>query len=246
MNRAHWIAVAGAFATLSAPAGAKMVGIVLSVRQTGGFTLVDVYAGVNDPANHCQSVVANSVTTDNAGGFRQGSSVLQKGWGPDIYNLTSTMDSVDSFCTLGQVWTGSAWAAPDTIIPLQFASGSWAGSSGGPPATTFPAGGGWYAGQGEYLNQMGVSLDGLAGRLDGPTFDGAPPAQYGVWLLHLVLATTAPRAVSLDLTVQWDSIHPVDESGDTRIVGNFVVPAPAATMLLLPAFSRSRRRRAAC
>lgn len=249
-NRTLTLGAASALA-LTCTCLAGMTGVCASVRQVGGYTLVDMYATIDNPNHRLASVRTRTLLTDSAGGFVQGGSPGQKGWGPDAL-LSSTPDSLDSFLTIGQTDfgdpSGAIFANPGTL-PAGWAGGSWIGTPLSAPSNeiTGTLDRAW-AVYGSDVNNRRVSLAGLQGRID--VHGDAAGEEFGVWFAHLVLVGTGPAQVTFGgWGAQWFGGLGPSGTGDYRsspLDLSFTVPAPGVAALVLAGGStwpvRRRRR----
>lgn len=245
--------VAPATIAAAAPADAAMTGLTASVREVSGHTMVDVYATFTSTDDRLTSARLQSLTTDAGGGFVQGSAPAVRGWAPD-YGWTSTMDSVDSFLTVGGTDLGIAGGPTyaNTTLSAMTAgapSGTWGGTVASAPSNQL------IMDPGTSLTWMSSSLDplGLAtgigdlpGRID--ILGNPDGSAYGVWLMHLVIAGTDPRTVTIgNMSFTWRTSAGISFNyppilGTSASV-TFAVPAPGAGALLAAAVAVRRRRR---
>lgn len=249
MNRIqsiHALTAAGLVATAATSANAGFLGFVASVRQVGGYTLVDVYAGVQNASDRFLNVYDATIATSIAGGFFQAAGDSTRGWAPDLVGYTSSRNAIDSFMTAGgtdYLLPAGAFAASSTAGDPNFTGtyGSWNPAPGSAPANTVPALAGWYTSNPPDLTNATEGLAGLVGRVDGT---GAAGAAYGIWCAHLVLATNDAIAFGAPGNLQFQGFASIKD-GETGATtqGFSVIPAPGALALVAAAArARSRRR----
>ena len=235
------IAVVGS-ASFVASADAGFLGFVGSVRTSGAYKIIDVFAGVSNASDKFLNVYNLNASTDATGGFFQATGLSNKTWKPDAANFTATRSSIDSFMTAGTysggAYGGEYYASTNTNGDPNFSGTSWSGTPASPAATTIPANAGWYTGDPTSVDNNAESLAGLAGRVN---LSGAAAANYGIWCAHLVVANSVT-------SVSWNAFASIKDgiTGATSQLGssgNFI-PAPGALALLGVAAFAARRRRA--
>jgi len=191
-------------ASIAGHANAGFLGFVASVRTVGAYTVIDIYAGVQNPSDKFLNVYNGMISTTVPSGFNQLNGLATKTWKPDFAGFTSSRTSLDSFMTAG-TFTGSAYngdyfASAATAGDPNFTGTSWNATPSSAPATTLPTdfgGPGWYTNNPPLIDNRAESLAGLVGRVNsvmtpaegetGGTSGGAS-ANYGIWCAHLVLA----------------------------------------------------------
>ena len=191
-------------ASLAGFANAGFLGFVASVRTVGAYTVIDIYAGVQNSSDKFLNAYNGMISTTVPTGFNQLDGLATKTWKPDFAGFTSSRTSLDSFMTAG-TFTGSAYngnyfASAATAADPNFTGTSWNATPGSAPATTLPTdfgGPGWYTNNPPLIDNRAESLAGLVGRVnsvmtpaEGSTSGtpGGASANYGIWCAHLVLA----------------------------------------------------------
>jgi len=228
-------------ASLVAAADAGFLGFVASSRTVGAYTVIDVFAGVQNASDK----FLNVYNTASNGSFFQASGLANKTWKPDAANFNSTRSSIDSFMTAGTfsggAYGGEYYASTNTNGDPNFTGTSWNATPASAAATTIPALAGWYTGDPTSVDNTTESLAGLAGRINGT---GASGANFGIWCAHLVL--TGNQVIGTDFTFSaFASIKDGVTGGTSQASSSFAaVPAPGAIALLGLAGFASRRRRA--
>jgi hypothetical protein len=229
-------AMVGAFSLATTGAHAGFVGWTGYVHSSGGYVMLDVFAAVSNSQDHLLNVF-NTQITANGTTFYQAPGLATKAWSP--YFGTSSMDSADSFVTLGVFEsTGTNYSATGTAGDPNFAGYSPTPVSA--PSTTIPAGAGWYTTQ---------PLSSESDAKPTPAFftgswQGAQ-APMGIWVAHFAFEAstiTAARSVSFLGTAGY-RVGPstVAEFGTNAQV--FMLPAPGALALVAGAATRLRSRR---
>ena len=241
-------------ASFVAAADAGFAGFVASVRNSGAYTVIDIFAGVQNASDKFLNVYNLNAST--TGGFFQATGLSNKTWKPDAANFVSTRNSIDSFMTAGTysgaAYGGEYYASTNTNGDPNFSGTSWSGTPASPAATTIPANAGWYTGDPTSVDNNAESLAGLVGRANGTvasatvggTSGTSTSAAYGIWCAHLVVAGNN-KVLGAD--VQWSSFVSIKDgiTGQTsQLSSSFPVPAPGALALLGLAGFASRRRRA--
>jgi MYXO-CTERM domain-containing protein len=252
MKTACFVIVGASMIATSADAG--FLGFVASVRTSGRYTLVDVFAGVSNKSDRFLNVYDATISTKLANGFFQSSTGKSPGWAP---SATSTRASIDSFMTAGRVTYPPAptvYAGSTTTADPNFVAASWIGTGPASVTSTVPALAGWYTSNPFSADNNAESLAGLVGRVDSgatpgygatPSTVGSAGAQYGIWVSHLVLQTTQPISFGPNGTVQFSASASIKD-GVTGITtqGASAIPAPgAASLLAIAALAGGRRRR---
>jgi MYXO-CTERM domain-containing protein len=241
-------------ASFVAAADAGFSGFVASARNSGAYTVIDIFAGVTNASDKFLNVYNLSGSTSVAGGFYQQAGLATKTWKPDAANFNSTRSSIDSFMTAGTysggAYGGEYYASTNTNGDPNFTGTSWNGTPASGAATTIPALAGWYTGDPTSIDNNSESLAGLSGRVNGTlasaTIGGGPGstnAAYGIWCAHLVVAGNN-KVIGTD--IQWSAFVSIKDgvTGATSQLSSSFVPAPGALALLGLAGFASRRRRA--
>jgi hypothetical protein len=229
------IAIVGT-ASLIASADAGFLGFVGSVRNVGGNTVIDVFAGVSNASDK----FLNIYNTVSDGVFVQKAGNATKTWKPDTTNFTSTRSTLDdSFMTAGGfAYGGDYYASGQTNGDPNFTGTTWTGAPGSPAATTIPNLAGWYTGDPTSSDNNAESLAGITGRQN---LSGAAAANFGIWCAHFVVAGN-------NAVVNFSAFASIKDgvTGGTSQAQSFgtFVPAPGALALLGLAGFASRRRRA--
>ena len=242
--------VAAAASAVVASADAGFLGFVASSRTVGAYTVVDVFAGVQNAGDK----FLNVYNTTSNGTFYQAAGLANNTWKPDSANFNSTRTSIDSFMTAGTysggAYGGVYYASTNTNGDPNFTGNSWNASPASAAATTIPALAGWYTGDPTSIDNNSESLAGLSGRVNGTlasaTIGGGPGstnAAYGIWCAHLVVAGNN-KVIGTD--IQWSAFVSIKDgvTGATSQLSSSFVPAPGAIALLGLAGFASRRRRA--
>jgi MYXO-CTERM domain-containing protein len=233
------IAIVGT-ASLVASADAGFLGFVASVRNVGGNTIVDVFAGVSNASDKFLNVyntVSDTVFVQKAG-------LATKTWKPDSAGFTSTRNTLDdSFMTAGTFsggqYGGEYYASSNTNGDPNFTGSSWNATPASPAATTIPSLAGWYTGDPTSVDNVTESLLGMIGRQN---LSGGDTATRGIWVAHFVVAgNNAVINFSAFASIKDGVSGAVSQSQSS---GGFNVPAPGALALLGLAGFASRRRRA--
>jgi len=232
--------VAAAASAVVASADAGFLGFVASSRTVGAYTVVDIFAGVQNASDK----FLNVYNTTSNGTFFQATGLANKTWKPDAANFNSTRNSIDSFMTAGTfsggAYGGEFYASTNTNGDPNFTGSSWNATPASPSATTIPALAGWYTGDPTSIDNRAESLAGLAGRVNGTNAAGA---NFGIWCAHLVLVGN--QAIGTDFTFSaFASIKDGVSGAVSQSSSNFPVPAPGALALLGLAGFAARRRRA--
>ena len=236
------IAVVGS-ASLVASADAGFAGFVASVRNSGAYTIIDIFAGVQNASDKFLNVY--NTNSDATGGFFQATGLANKTWKPDAANFNSTRNSIDSFMTAGTfsggAYGGEFYASTNTTGDPNFTGSSWNATPASPAATTIPANAGWYTGDPTSVDNSAESLAGLVGRVNGT---GAAGANFGIWCSHLVLLGN--KVIGTDFTFSaFASIKDGVSGAVSQSSSSFAaIPAPGALALLGLAGFAARRRRA--
>jgi MYXO-CTERM domain-containing protein len=232
---------AAAASAVVASADAGFLGFVASSRTVGAYTVVDIFAGVQNASDK----FLNVYNTASNGSFFQASGLANKTWKPDAANFNSTRNSIDSFMTAGTysgaAYGGQYYASTNTNGDPNFTGTSWNANLASPAATTIPALAGWYTGDPTSVDNSAESLAGLAGRINGTNGAGA---NFGIWCAHLVL--TGDQLIGTDFTFSaFASIKDGVSGAVSQASSSFAaVPAPGAIALLGLAGFAARRRRA--
>jgi len=227
-------------ASLVAAADAGFLGFVASSRTVGAYTVVDIFAGVQNASDK----FLNVYNTTSNGTFFQATGLANKTWKPDAANFNSTRNSIDSFMTAGTfsggAYGGEYYASTNTNGDPNFTGSSWNATPASPSATTIPALAGWYTGDPTSIDNRAESLAGLAGRVNGTNAAGA---NFGIWCAHLVLVGN--QVIGTDFSFSaFTSIKDGVTGAVSQSSSSFPVPAPGAIALLGLAGFAARRRRA--
>ena len=229
-------------ASFVAAADAGFSGFVASVRNSGAYTIIDIFAGVQNASDKFLNVYNTNAST--AGGFFQATGLLNKTWKPDAASFSATRNSIDSFMTAGTysggAYGGEYYASTNTQGDPNFTGSSWNATPASPAATTIPANAGWYTTDPTADDNKAESLAGLAGRVNGT---GGAAANFGIWCAHLVVLGNN-KVMNTD--VQWSAFVSIKDgiTGQTSQLSSSFIPAPGAIALLGFAGFASRRRRA--
>jgi MYXO-CTERM domain-containing protein len=233
--------VAAAASAVVASADAGFLGFVASSRTVGAYTVIDVFAGVQNASDKFLNVYNMS----SNGTFFQATGLANKTWKPDAANFNSTRNSIDSFMTAGTfsggAYGGEFYASTNTTGDPNFTGSSWNATPASPAATTIPANAGWYTGDPTSVDNSAESLAGLVGRVNGT---GAAGANFGIWCSHLVLLGN--KVIGTDFTFSaFASIKDGVSGAVSQSSSSFAaIPAPGALALLGLAGFAARRRRA--
>ena len=231
------IAIVGT-ASLIASADAGFLGFVGSVRNVGGNTIVDVFAGVSNASDK----FLNVYNTVSDGVFVQKAGNATKTWKPDTTNFTSTRSTLDdSFMTAGgSAFEGEYYASNQTNGDPNFTGTSWNAELGSPAAPTIPNLAGWYTGNPDSNNNNAEGLAGITGRQN---LSGGAAANFGIWCAHFVVAGNNAVINFSAFTSIKDGV--TGGTSQAQSSGAFnAIPAPGAIALLGLASFASRRRRA--
>jgi len=233
--------VAAAASAVVASADAGFLGFVASSRTVGAYTVVDVFAGVQNASDK----FLNVYNTTSNGTFYQAAGLANKTWKPDAANFNSTRTSIDSFMTAGTysggAYGGVYYASTNTNGDPNFTGTSWNASPASAAATTIPALAGWYTGDPFSIDNTAESIVGLSNRINGTNASGA---NFGIWCAHLVLSGN--QLIGTDFTFSaFASIKDGVSGAVSQASSSFTaVPAPGALALLGLAGFAARRRRA--
>ena len=228
-------------ASFVAAADAGFMGFVASSRTVGAYTVIDIFAGVQNASDK----FLNVYNTTSNGVFFQATGLANKTWKPDSANFNSTRNSIDSFMTAGTYsggsYGGEYYASTNTNGDPNFTGNSWNASPASAAATTIPALAGWYTGDPTSIDNSAESIVGLQNRIDGT---GAVGANFGIWCAHLVL--TGNQVIGTDFTFSaFASIKDGVSGAVSQASSSFAaIPAPGAIALLGLAGFAARRRRA--
>jgi len=240
-------------ASFVAAADAGFSGFVASVRNSGAYTVIDIFAGVQNASDKFLNVY--NLNGSATGGFYQQAGLLSKTWKPDAASFASTRNSIDSFMTAGTysggAYGGEYYASTNTQGDPNFTGNSWSATPGSAAATTIPANAGWYTTDPTSVDNTAESFAGLAGRVNGTvastTVGGnagtSTSAAFGIWCAHL---TVLGNNKVLGTDVQWSAFVSIKDgiTGQTSQLSSSFIPAPGAIALLGVAGLASRRRRA--
>ena len=235
------IFAAAAASAVVASADAGFLGFVASSRTVGAYTVIDIFAGVQNASDK----FLNVYNTTSNGVFFQATGLANKTWKPDSANFNSTRNSIDSFMTAGTysggAYGGEYYASTNTNGDPNFTGNSWNASPASAAATTIPALAGWYTGDPTSIDNGAESIAGLQNRINGT---GAAGANFGIWCAHLVL--NGNQLIGTDFTFSaFASIKDGVSGAVSQASSSFAaVPAPGALALLGLAGFAARRRRA--
>jgi hypothetical protein len=232
-------------ASFVAAADAGFSGFVASVRNSGAYTIIDIFAGVQNASDKFLNVY--NTKSDATGGFFQATGLANKTWKPDAASFNSTRSSIDSFMTAGTysggAYGGEFYASTNTTGDPNFTGSSWNATPASPAATTIPANAGWYTADPTSVDNNAESLAGLVGRVNG---SGGATANFGIWCAHLVVLGNNATIGGASATVRFDGFVSIKDgvTGQTTQSSSNFIPAPGALALLGVAGFASRRRRA--
>jgi hypothetical protein len=242
-------------ASFVAAADAGFSGFVASVRNSGAYTIIDIFAGVENASDKFLNVY--NTKSDATGGFFQATGLANKTWKPDAASFNSTRSSIDSFMTAGTysggAYGGEFYASTNTTGDPNFTGTSWSGTPASPAATTIPVNAGWYTADPTSVDNNAESLAGLVGRVNGQaasaTAGGGPgqtSAAFGIWCAHLVVLGNNATIGDALATVRFEAFVSIKDgiTGQTSQLSSSFIPAPGAIALLGLAGFASRRRRA--
>jgi MYXO-CTERM domain-containing protein len=242
----NMILAVSAVSAVAASANAGFQGFVASVRTSGAYTIMDIFAGVSNSTDKFLNVYDANISTTVAGGFFQQAGLANKTWKPDTGGFSNTRNSIDSFMTAGTfqggVYGAQYYASTQTNADPNFTGTSWNATPGSADATTVPANAGWYTGNPTSVDNNAESLAGLTGRVNGTN---GQFATHGIWVAHLVLSGTNVQ-IGTDVSFAGyasikDGISGALSQGSSSFAA---VPAPGALALLGLAGFAARRRRA--
>jgi hypothetical protein len=247
-------AVVGAI-SLATSAHAGFMGFVASVRTSGAYTLVDVWAGVSNATDRLMNVYDLTGSTSAAGGFYQQAGLATKTWRPDGTTYTSNRSAIDSFMTIGgtdYLLPQGVYAEVNTVADPNWTGTSWNATPSSAAANSIPALAGWYLADPTNPANQTESLAGIAGRVNsgataasGSTAGtvGGASANFGIWCAHLVLSGNY-SAANITSVLTWTASATIkDGMTGASSQGVSTLPAPGAVALLAMAGTRSRRRR---
>jgi len=242
----NMILAVSAVSAVAASANAGFQGFVASVRTSGAYTIMDIFAGVSNSSDKFLNVYDANISTTVAGGFFQQAGLANKTWKPDAAGFSNTRNSIDSFMTAGTfsggAYAGQYYASTNTNADPNFTGTTWNATPGSAAATTVPANAGWYTGDPTSIDNRAESLSGLTGRVNGTN---GQFATHGIWVAHLVLSGTNVQ-IGTDVSFAGfvsikDGISGALSQGSSSFAA---VPAPGALALLGLAGFAARRRRA--
>lgn len=242
----NMILAVSAVSAVAASANAGFQGFVASVRTVGGYTLIDIFAGVNNASDKFLNVYDANISTTVAGGFYQASGLSNKTWKPDAANFNSTRTSIDSFMTAGTfsggAYGGVYFASTNSNGDPNFNGNTWNATPGSAAATTVPANAGWYTGDPTSVDNNAESLAGLTNRVNGTN---GQYATHGIWVSHIVLSGTG-YTLGTDVSfAAYASVKDGISGAVSQGSSSFApIPAPGAVALLGLAGFAARRRRA--
>ena len=242
----NMILAVSAVSAVAASANAGFQGFVASVRTSGAYTIMDIFAGVSNSSDKFLNVYDANISTTVAGGFFQASGLANKTWKPDASNFNSTRNSIDSFMTAGTfsggAYGGQYYASTNTNGDPNFTGTTWNATPASQAVTSVPPNAGWYTGDPTSIDNRAESLAGLTGRVNGTN---GQFATHGIWVAHLVLSGTNVQ-IGTDVSFAgFASIKDGISGALSQGSSNFAaVPAPGALALLGLAGFAARRRRA--
>jgi MYXO-CTERM domain-containing protein len=240
----NMILAVSAVSAVAASANAGFQGFVASVRTSGAYTIMDIFAGVSNSTDKFLNVYDANISTTVAGGFFQQAGLATKTWKPVTFG--SSRNSIDSFMTAGTFaggyYGGEYYASTNSNGDPNFTGTSWNATPASAAATTVPANAGWYTGDPTSVDNSAESLAGLTGRVNGTN---GQFATHGIWVAHLVLSGTNVQ-IGTDVSFAGyasikDGISGALSQGSSSFAA---VPAPGALALLGLAGIAARRRRA--
>jgi hypothetical protein len=252
----NMILAVSAVSAVAASANAGFQGFVASVRTSGAYTIIDIFAGVSNASDKFLNVYDANISTTVAGGFFQQAGLANKTWKPDTGGFSNTRNSIDSFMTAG-IYSGGAYGdeyypSTNTTGDPNFTGTSWSATPASAAATTIPANAGWYTGDPTSVDNSAQFLAPLAvgyTRFDTGATDasgntagsvGSANATYGIWCAHLVIAGILnPNLMSSNIT--WSG-SVVMRDLPTESISTFA-PAPGAIALIAVASFLPRHRR---
>jgi len=243
----NMILAVSAASAVAASANASFQGFVGSVRTIGGYTVIDIFAGVSNASDKFLNAYDMNISTTVAGGFYQAAGLANKSWKPDASNFNSTRNSIDSFMTAGTYsggqYGGVYYASTNSNGDPYFSGTTWNATLGSPAANTVPVNAGWYTGNPPSADNNAESLAGLTGRVNGTNGAGVAPS-YGIWISHIVLTGTG-WTLGTDVSYAgYASVKDGLSGAVSQGASTFEVPAPGAVALLGLAGFAARRRRA--
>ncbi len=219
-------------------ANAAFVGWTGHVHSSGGYVMLDVFAGVSSAQDHLLNIFGTQITANNAS-FYQAPGLANKAWSP--YFGTATMNSADSFVTLGVFEsTGTNYSASGTAGDPSFTDYSPTPASA--PSTTIPTGAGWYTNQPLSAESDARQLPAFyAGNWQGAQ------APMGIWIAHFAFDASTLVAGS-SVSFSGSAGYKVGTSTNAEFGTDaqvFVLPTPGAIALIGSAATvlGSRRRR---
>ena len=239
------IFAAAAASAVVASADAGFLGFVASSRTVGAYTVIDIFAGVQNASDKFLNVY--NLNSDATGGFFQATGLANKTWKPDAASFNSTRSTIDSFMTAGTysggAYGGEFYASTNTTGDPNFTGTSWNATPASPAATTIPVNAGWYTADPTSVDNSAESLAGLVGRVNG---SGGAAANFGIWCAHLVVLGNNATIGGATATVRFDAFVSIKDgvTGQTTQSSSNFIPAPGALALLGVAGFASRRRRA--
>ena len=233
------IFAAAAASAVVASADAGFLGFVASSRTIGAYTVIDIFAGVQNASDK----FLNVYNTTSNGVFFQATGLANKTWKPDSANFNSTRNSIDSFMTAGTysggAYGGEYYASTNTNGDPNFTGTSWNGTPASAAATTIPALAGWYTGDPTSIDNNAEAITGLTNRVNGTlasaTSGGGPGttgAAYGIWCSHLVITGNYAGAAAFSV-VQFSAYASIKDgvTGATSQLSSSFAPAPGAIAL---------------
>jgi hypothetical protein len=241
--------LAAAAASALAPlADAGFAGFVAFTRNTGSYTVIDVFAAVSNANDR----LLNVYNVQSNGIFVQRNTAGAKTWRPEATSSRSTNN--DSFMTIGT--TPAGYAAATEGDP-NFSGTSWNGTPTSDPAIEIPNLAGWYTGD---VVSPDISAENMAAwgagfsRTDSFLVSGGyPPGQsfpswssgsvYGVWCAHFVVANNY-RQIGYNFSFRASASVKDGVTGATTQATYQFVPAPGAIAALAAVGMVRCRRRA--
>jgi MYXO-CTERM domain-containing protein len=250
--------------TLASAASADFVGWTSSIRSVSGGFLVNIFAATNNSSDVILNVYggtagqpsAGSITTNSAGGFKQGAGA-QGVWAPSGSQNWTTLDSFltvgGSLNTTTNAWTGNGSTAGDPPWNVtytdtdtgeetsvnSFNTPSNASGFTNPYLNNIPATGGFFIAG---TSSPARSLTSLGSARNASSNAAAAAASFGMLVGQFYVAQLSSEAVKF--TNMGATLRRSDNSL-SQAAFNVTVPAPGALALLgVAGLASGRRRRA--
>jgi MYXO-CTERM domain-containing protein len=250
--------------TLASAASADFVGWTSSIRSVSGGFLVNIFAATNNSSDVILNVYggtagqpsAGSITTNSAGGFKQGAGA-QGVWAPSGSQNWTTLDSFltvgGSLNTTTNAWTGNGSTAGDPPWNVTYtdtdtgeetsvnAFNTPSNASGftNPYLNNIPATGGFFIAG---TSSPARSLTSLGSARNASSNAAAAAASFGMLVGQFYVAQLSSEAVKF--TNMGATLRRSDNSL-SQAAFNVTVPAPGALALLgVAGLASGRRRRA--